>query len=345
MSSLPVSEDVCNKISQASLNIYLGRIVKQSYDFLDVGLADDAIDDFRKIFKQNCLSLSEEKIDNVIVRPDAKTQMENDVIEIKKQLKTFLSPIWDSMNVNFYKKGIKEFIKKGKPKFIVLYTFLKNNNEKEVLGYARVLPRYQVAEGRKFFKKLMLDLRNNKTIAALAELEDKLLIDNDFDFFFMGKNGEEKIYIPNDDTKYKNYQNILIIPEEGREIVDRILKNGNMVLLLKELGLDINNIDSNKYNEITKYLASKYGRSLDRRYPDEIYNIKSYDEFRNKVVNEVKDVNNINQNQLHIVIIDGNLRWNGKSNDAEKILDEVFRVILNYGKHYIINVPMRGKLI
>jgi len=87
--------------------------------------------------------------------------MPEDIEEVRRQLKALLQPVWDPDDVNFYTKGIKDFMKKGRPKFTIIYTMVEKNKQDYVICYARVLPKYQL-EGRKGFKKYLLAFSGKK---------------------------------------------------------------------------------------------------------------------------------------------------------------------------------------
>jgi hypothetical protein len=52
-------------------------------------------------------------------------------------------------------------MKKGRPKFVIIYTMVEENKRNYVIGYARALPKYQL-EGRKGFKKYLLAFSGKK---------------------------------------------------------------------------------------------------------------------------------------------------------------------------------------
>ena len=161
MPSLEIQPELCDKIKKPGLNVYLGRIYESRYEFLDIKLADQTIEWFKQTFFENCNDISSKNQDDIMIRPDFDGQMPEDIEEVKRQLEALLQPVWDPDNVDFYAKGIKDFMKKGSPKFMIIYTMVEENKRNYVIGYARVLPKYQL-EGRKGFKKYLLAFSDKK---------------------------------------------------------------------------------------------------------------------------------------------------------------------------------------
>jgi len=341
MPSLEIQSKLCDKIKKSGLNVYLGRIYKSGYEFLDIKLADQTIEWFKQTFFENCNDISSNNQADIIIRPDFDSQMPGDIKEVKRQLKALLQPVWDPDNVDFYTKGIKDFMKKGSPKFMIIYTMVEENKRNYVIGYARVLPKYQL-EGRKGFKKYLLAFSGKKAIGNVTELKDKIVIDDIYDFFFFGEKSNEIIFIPDEKQSYKNYQRILMIQEEGREIVNQILKNKHITQFTGNLGSDINQIDANTRNQIIKNIASKYGRVLDKRLINEL-NKMEYSDFENKMKDAISEIKRYGVKINIDVDNNGNLVWKGDKNDVQKVIEDTFSVILTYGRTFITDTLMKGR--
>jgi len=343
MPSLKIQPELCDKIKKSGLNVYLGRIYKSGYEFLDIKLADQTIEWFNQTFFKNCNDISSKNQDDIIRRPDVDSQTPEDTEEVKRQLNALLQPVWDPDNVNFYTVGIKDFMKKGSPKFMIIYTMVEENKQNYVIGYARVLPKYQL-EGRKGFKKYLLAFSDKKTIGNVTELKDKIVIDDLYDFFFYGEKSNETIFIPDEKQSYKNYQRILMIQEEGREIVNQILKNNHVTQFIRNFGFDLDQIDADRRNQIIKNIASKYGRVLDKRFINELLNKnKKYSDFENKMKAAIPEIKR-NGVKINIdVDNNGNLVWKGDRDNIQKVIEDTFSVILTYGRTYITDTPMKGR--
>jgi len=338
-----IQSELCDEIKKSGLNVYLGRIYKSGYEFLDIKLAEQTIKWFKRTFSENCTDILSKSRADIIIKPDYDGQMPEDIEEVRRQLKALLQPVWDPDDVGFYTKGIKDFMKKGRPKFVIIYTMVEKNKQNYVIGYARVLPKYQL-EGRKGFKKYLLAFSGKKTIGNVAELKDNIVIDDVYDFFFLGEKREEIILIPNEEQSYKNYQNILMIQEEGREIVNQILKNNHIAQIIMNLGFDINQ-DAGRRNRIIKNIASRYGRVLDKRIIDELNKIKKYSDFENKMKDAISEIKRYGVKIDIDVDNNGNLVWKGDRNNVQKVIEDTLSVILTYGKTYITGTPMKGRTL
>jgi hypothetical protein len=335
-----IQSELCDEIKKSGLNVYLGRIYKSGYEFLDIKLAEQAIKRFEDIFSKNCTDILSKSRADIIIRPDYDGQMPEDIEEVRRQLKALLQPVWDPDDVGFYTKGIKDFMKKGRPKFVIIYTMVEENKRNYVIGYARALPKYQL-EGRKGFKKYLLAFSGKKTIGNVAELKDNIVIDDVYDFFFLGEKREEIILIPVEEQSYKNYQRILMIQEEGREIANQILENKHITQFIRNLGYDLNQIDADRRNQIIKIIASKYGRFLHKRLINEL-NKMEYRDFENKMKDAISEIKRYGV-KINIDIDNkGNLVWKGDRNNEQKVIEDIFSVILTYGKTYITGIPMKG---
>ena len=342
MPSLKIQPELCDKIKKSGLNVYLGRIYKSGYEFLDIKLADQTIEWFNQTFFKNCNDISSKNQDDIIRRPDVDSQTPEDTEEVKRQLNALLQPVWDPDNVNFYTVGIKDFMKKGSPKFMIIYTMVEENKRNYVIGYARVLPKYQL-EGRKGFKKYLLAFSDKKTIGNVTELIDKIVIDDLYDFFFYGEKSNETIFIPDEKQSYKNYQRILMIQEEGREIVNQILKNKHITQFIRKLEFDIDQIDADRRNQIIKNIVSKYGRDLDKRIINELDKIEKYSNFENKMKDAISEIKRYGVKINIDVDNNGNLVWKGDKNNVQKVIEDILSVILTYGRTYITGTPMKGR--
>jgi len=337
-----IQPELCDKIKKSGLNVYLGRIYESRYEFLDIKLADQTIEWFKDTFFENCNDISSKNQDDIIRRPDNDSQMPGDIEEVRRQLEALLQPVWDPDNVDFYTKGIKDFMKKGSPKFMIIYTMVEENKRNYVIGYARVLPKYQL-EGRKGFKKYLLAFSDKKTIGNVTELIDKIVIDDLYDFFFYGEKSNETIFIPDEKQSYKNYQRILMIQEEGREIVNQILKNKHITQFIRKLEFDIDQIDADRRNQIIKNIVSKYGRDLDKRIINELDKIEKYSNFENKMKDAISEIKRYGVKINIDVDNNGNLVWKGDKNNVQKVIEDILSVILTYGRTYITGTPMKGR--
>ncbi len=69
-----IRSELCDKIKKSGLNVYLGRIYKSGYEsryeFLDIKLADQAIEWFKDTFSENCNDISSKNQADIIRRPD-----------------------------------------------------------------------------------------------------------------------------------------------------------------------------------------------------------------------------------------------------------------------------------
>ncbi len=101
-----IRSELCDKIKKSGLNVYLGRIYKSGYEsryeFLDIKLADQAIEWFKDTFSENCNDISSKNQADIIRRPDPDSQMSEDIEEVKRQLEALLQPVWDPDNVDLY---------------------------------------------------------------------------------------------------------------------------------------------------------------------------------------------------------------------------------------------------
>ena len=341
-----IQPELCDKIKKSGLNVYLGRIYKSRYEsryeFLDIKLAYQTIEWFKTTFFDNCNDILSKNQADIIRRPDPDSQMSEDIEEVKRQLEALLQPVWDPDNVDFYAKGIKDFMKKGSPKFMIIYTMVEESKRNYVIGYARVLPKYQL-EGRKGSKKYLLAFSDKKTIDNVTEFIDKIVIDDLYDFFFYGEKSNEIIWIPDEKQLYKNYQRILMIQEEGREIANQILKNKHITQFIRNLRFDIDQIDADRRNQIIKNIVSKHGRYLDKRIIDELDKIVKYSDFENKMKDAISEIKRYGVKMNIDVDNNGNLVWEGDKNDVQKVIEDTFSVILTYGKTYITGTLIKGR--
>jgi len=53
MSSPEIQSELCDEIKKSGLHVYLGRIYKSGYEFLDIKLADQTIEWFKRTFSEN----------------------------------------------------------------------------------------------------------------------------------------------------------------------------------------------------------------------------------------------------------------------------------------------------
>jgi len=133
-----------------------------------------------------------------------------------------------------------------------------------------------------------------------------------------------------------------MIQEEGREIANQILKNNHITQFIMNLGFDINQIDAGRRNQIIKNIARKYGRVLDKQIVDEL-NKMEYRDFENKMKKAISEIKGY-EPKINIDVDDkGNLVWKGDRNNVLKVIEEIFSVILTYGKTYITGTLIKGR--
>jgi hypothetical protein len=133
-----------------------------------------------------------------------------------------------------------------------------------------------------------------------------------------------------------------MIQEEGREIANQILKNNHITQFIMNLGFDINQIDAGRRNQIIKNIARKYGRFLHKRLISEL-NKMEYRDFENNMKAAISEIKRYGVKINVDVDNNGNLVWKGDRNNVLKVIEEIFSVILTYGKTYITGTLIKGR--